>query len=178
MAKTKSDYAIAIMRILIGLVVLWAFADKLLGLGFATCRTDNSVTGESSIEIQCDKAWVKGGSPTEGFLKFGTRGPLAEIYQGLAGNAFVDTLFMVGLLGISLALILGIGIKIAVFSGALLFMMMWSAALPPENNPVLDNHIIYIAALFVILFNNSTQVLGLGSKWNKQELVKKYPVLI
>ena len=99
------------------------------------------------VSVLCERAWLEGGSPTSGFLKFATDGPFAAFYQGLAGNTFIDWLFMLGLLGIGTALLLGIGMRIAVVSGVLLLMMMWSASIPPENNPVFDEHIVYSLAL-------------------------------
>jgi len=40
--------------------------------------------------------------PTLGFLKFATKGPLADVYQSFAGAAWADWLFMVGLAGIGM----------------------------------------------------------------------------
>ena len=37
-APLKALYALALARISLGLIFLWAFFDKLWGLGFATCR--------------------------------------------------------------------------------------------------------------------------------------------
>src|SRR5690606_11460400 len=118
MAKTNKDNNQAdrvwgLARIGLGFIFLWAFVDKLVGLGFSTCR--DAVSG--SVEVMCERAWLNGGSPTGGFLQFGTDGPFADFYQGLAGNTLIDWLFMMGLLGIGLALILGIGMRIAVVSG-------------------------------------------------------------
>ncbi len=164
---------LGITRITFGSIFLWAFFDKLLGLGYATCR--NAETME--VARMCEKAWVNGGSPTMGFLKFGTHGPLAGFYQSLAGQPIVDILFMVGLLLIGVALILGIGMRLATYGGVLLMLMMWSAAFPPANNPIVDDHIIY-ALLFVILHNsNAGEVLGFGKSWKKNGLGKKYPIL-
>ena len=39
------------------------------GLGFATCRAEDS----SSIDFGCDAAMIDGRSPTYGFPEFGTR---------------------------------------------------------------------------------------------------------
>jgi thiosulfate dehydrogenase [quinone] large subunit len=125
----------------------------------------------------CSKAWLEGGSPTLGFLKFGTDGPFADFYQGLAGNTAIDWLFMMGLLGIGVALILGVGIRISAAAGSLMLLMMWSAALPPANNPVLDDHIIYILVLAGIYRTNGAQVWGLRNWWIKQNIVKKLPIL-
>jgi len=164
---------LAITRITFGSIFLWAFLDKLLGLGFATCRNPETM----EVVKMCEKAWVNGGSPTVGFLKFGTHGPLLGFYQSLAGQPIVDMLFMAGLLLIGIALVLGIGIRLAMYGGVLLMLMMWSAAFPPANHPLVDDHIIY-ALLFVILYiSNAGEVWGMGKKWKKSNIVKKYPIL-
>lgn len=163
----------ALLRISLGAIFLWAFIDKLVGLGFATCRDAKT----DAVEVMCSKAWLEGGSPTLGFLKFGTDGPLAEFYQGLAGNSFIDWLFMLGLLGIGLALLFGVGVRIATVSGSLLLAMMWSAALPPANNPILDDHLVYILVLAGIHVTNGNQVWGMRKWWVKQPVVKNLPIL-
>lgn len=170
-------YVWAALRILIGLILLWAFMDKMFGLGFATCRSVDPATKQETVKVMCDKSVVKGGSPTEGFLKFATKGPLESFYKDMAGATFADVLFMAGLGLIGLALIAGIGVKVAVISGILLLMMMWSAVLPGENNPVIDDHVIYSVALLGVLLDNKNQKWGLGKWWQKQAIVKKYPVL-
>src|ERR1044072_136763 len=108
MAKTKANktteqvwYAVAAMRILLGIIFLWAFFDKLLGLGFATPAA---------------KSWLSGGSPTAGFLK-GVEGPFADTFHAMSGNPFFDWLFMLGLLGIGLGLVLGIAVRASVTAG-------------------------------------------------------------
>lgn len=171
--KDSSLYFLAAARISLGLVFLWAFFDKLFGLGFATCRNVKTDT----VTTLCQNAWVHGGSPTLGFLKFATKGPLASFYQGLAGNGLIDALFMSGLLLIGLALVLGIGIRIATVAGTLLVLMMWSAALWPANNPILDEHIIYAFLLLTVGASNSRQVLGLRDWWVQQPVVKRFRVL-
>jgi len=169
----KSLYYWAVARISLGFIFFWAFLDKAFGLGFSTCR--DAVSG--AVETMCGKAWLAGGSPTEGFLQFGTKGPLAETFQAVAGNPVVDVLFIAGLGLIGLALILGIGIKVATISGSLLMLMMWSASLLPANNPILDEHIIYIIVLLGVLSANKNQKWGLGRAWTKQPLVKRLSIL-
>ncbi|HEX5447606.1 MAG TPA: hypothetical protein VFW90_00130, partial [Candidatus Saccharimonadales bacterium] len=89
----RSFYALALARIGIGFVFLWAFFDKLFGLGFSTCR--DSAT--NAVHVGCSAAWFQGGSPTTGFLAHATHGPFANWYQSLAGQSWVDYLFMAGL---------------------------------------------------------------------------------
>lgn len=172
-SNDKSAYFWAAARIALGFTFLWAFFDKLIGLGFSTCR--DAATGV--VTTACDAAWLQGGSPTSGFLEFAAKGPLAEFYKSLAGNVFIDGLFMAGLGLIGLALILGVGMKIATVSGTLLMLMMWSATLLPANNPIVDDHIIYSIVLLGILSVDSRQKLGFGSWWKKQPLVKRWPIL-
>ena len=82
-----------VTRLALGWVFLWAFLDKTFGLGYATEGKD---------------AWLDGGSPTFGFLKFGAAGPFKDTYNSIAGDAWADWLFMLGLLGIGLGLLFGV----------------------------------------------------------------------
>lgn len=161
--KLKKEQVIwGLLRLGMGLIFLWAFFDKVFGLGFTTTP---------------DKAWIAGGSPTLGFLQFGTSGPFAAFYQSIAGNIFVDWIFMLGLLLIGLALILGVGVRIAGYTGALMMLLMWTAVLPPEHHPFLDEHIIYGMVLIGLTFIKSGHWIGFGKWWSKLNIVKKYPML-
>lgn len=156
------QYIWAALRVMMGWIFLWPFLDKLFGLGFATER------GEG---------WLAGTSPTFGFLEFGTKGPFAEAYQSIAGNAFVDWVFMLGLLGIGVALVLGIGVRIAAVSGTLMLLLMWTAAIWPVHNPFLDDHIIYGAVLIGVALTGAGRYVGLGNWWRKTRLVRHYRFL-
>jgi thiosulfate dehydrogenase [quinone] large subunit len=169
----KSPFAWALLRISLGLIFLWAFVDKLFGLGFATCRDAKT----DAVATMCEKAWANGGSPTTGFLKFGTKGPLADFYQGLAGATWVDWMFMMALLLVGIALIAGVALKLAAIGGSLLLFMMWTAALLPENNPILDDHIVYILVLIGIYWNRNNTKWSIRNWWMAQPLVKKYSIL-
>lgn len=176
MAKKRSDMTPVVwatLRISLGLIFLWAFFDKLLGLGFTTCR--NVETG--MVDTLCGQAWVNGGSPTTGFLKFATKGPFADFYQGLAGLAWIDWLFMVGLLLIGVALIAGIAHKLATISASIMLIMMWTAALWPEHHPFLDDHLVYVLVLWGIYLNRDKTAWSLNNWWRQQSVVKKFPFL-
>jgi thiosulfate dehydrogenase [quinone] large subunit len=159
---TKEEYAGAALRLALGWTFLWAFFDKLFGLGYSTSS---------------DNAWINGGSPTSGFLNYATTGPLSGFYQDIAGSSAVDVLFMLALLMIGTALVLGIGMKIAAISGSALMLLLWSSRLPPETNPVLDDHIVYLAALILLAVVGAGQWFGLGKWWSEQPLVKQFPIL-
>jgi thiosulfate dehydrogenase (quinone) large subunit len=166
-------YTAAALRLSLGWIFLWAFLDKMFALGFATGR--NPDTGV--VDRFGDAAWINGGSPTEGFLKFGTKGPLADFYQSFAGSAWADWLFMIGLLGIGLAFMLGIGMRIGTVAAVALLVMMWSAVLPPENNPFMDDHIIYALVAMVLLFAGAGKTFGFGRAWERLGLVQRYAFL-
>jgi thiosulfate dehydrogenase (quinone) large subunit len=161
-SSTATRVSLGLTRIALGFVMFWAFLDKAFGLGFATERAD---------------AWINGGSPTFGFLTFGTSGPFAETYQSIAGAAWADWLFMVGLFGIGLALILGIGLRVAAISGTVLMLMMWSASLLPENNPIITYHVIYALMMVTFAFAHAGRHLGLGGLWERTALVRRLPIL-
>ena len=158
----KEEVIWAWLRISLGLVFLWAFLDKLFGLGFHTTK---------------DKSWLLGTSPTSGFLQFGTHGPFVSIYQSLAGSALIDWLFMLGLLFLGIALIFGIALRTAGYAGALLVFLMWLALHPPENHPFLDEHLIYGLILIGIANVRPIGLIGYGKSWYKNSIVKHNKIL-
>lgn len=173
-APTPMAYRVmAALRIAFGLTFLWAFFDKTFALGFHT-----GYDAKDNLDRFGDAAWINGGSPTEGFLAFGADGPFADFYHDIAGAAWADWLFMLGLLAIGLALTLGVGMRIAAASGAVLYVLMWSVVLPPENNPVLDEHLLGALTLIVLAMFHAGNVWGLGRWWTRQPIVQSAPALI
>ncbi len=163
-----------LLRLSMGWTFLWAYFDKLLGLGFATCRS--AETG--AIDFFCNSAWINGGSPTMGFLSHGTKGPFAEIFKAMAGNPVVDALFMIGLLGIGLGMLLGIAVRLGGYSGfAMMVLMYLAGSILPANNLFMDEHVIYAILLLAFTYVGAGKSLGLGKKWSQLKLVKKYPIL-
>ena len=161
LTKTAAK-TLAALRITTGAVFLWAFLDKTFGLGHETAS---------------DAAWVDGGSPTEGFLANAPTGPFADFYKDIAGATWADWLFMLGLGGIGIALVLGVAMRIAAVSGALLLVMMWTAVLPPANNLFMDDHIVYALVLGVLALAGANKTLGLGRVWERIPLVARYGFL-
>lgn len=159
MNKTIS---LGLLRISMGFIFLWAFLDKFFGLGFATGP---------------EKSWISGASPTAGFLGNATKGPFVDFFHSLAGLVWVDWLFMSGLLLIGLALILGIAMRLAFLGGGLLLTFMYLAVLPPANNPIVDDHIIYFLVLLVLMFYKADEFIGFGKKWKDLKLVRALPFL-
>lgn len=145
-------YALAAGRIVIGWTFLWAFIDKLFGLGYAT---------------PAEGAWLRGGTPAQGFIG-GIEGPFAGFFQNLFMNSFGDWLFMIGLLGIGVAAITGAGLKIAAVTGTILLAFMYLAVLPfvvGGTNPVTDSHWIEALVLIISATTLAGDTWGLGKWW-------------
>jgi len=155
--------ALALLRIVMGFTFLWAFLDKLFGFGYAT---------------PSERSWLNGGSPTKGFLANSAAGPFEGVYKDIAGAGWADWLFMLGLAGIGTALLLGVGMRVAAVSGALLYLLMWTVVLPPANNPVVDDHIIGALVVIVLALVHAGDTFGLGRWWKRQPVVQQNRWLI
>lgn len=165
---------LAVLRVATGFVFLWAFLDKTFGLSYSTPSA---------------KAWIHGGSPTRGFLKSIDAGPFQSAAHSIAGTWWADWLFMLGMLGVGIALIAGIGLRVAAGSGALIMAMMWFAEFPlarhtsagaasGSTNPITDYHFIYAAVLVVIAATYAGHTWGLGRWWARLPFVQKNRWLI
>jgi thiosulfate dehydrogenase [quinone] large subunit len=154
-------YVLAALRVVIGFTFFWAFIDKLFGLGYATPAA---------------KSWLNGGSPTKGFLS-SSSGPFRGFYTSIAGDGWANWLFMLGLAALGVALLLGIGMRVAAVSGAILYLMMWTVVLPPSNNPVVDEHVIGALAVIVLGLASAGDTVGLGRWWKQLPIVQRNPWL-
>jgi len=172
-ASTAAARALAVLRIALGLTFLWAFLDKTFGWGYAT---------------SAKQAWINGGSPTKGFLGHVQVGPFQGVFRDWAGTGWADWLFMIGLLGIGVALILGIGMRIAGVAGTVMLALMWFATWPlaqhtslgtptSSNNPIVDEHLILIVALIAVVLGAAGTAWGLGRWWNERHFVQTNPWL-
>lgn len=167
------EASVAGLRIMLGFVFVWAFLDKTFGLGYAT---------------QAGRGWIDGGSPTEGFLSHVNVGPMASTMRGWAGETWADWLFMAGLLGVGVAVVLGIGLRIAAVSGTLMMALMWIAEWPPakhletgaasgSTNPFADYHVVYAIALIALAATATGSRYGLGARWADLAIVRRNPWL-
>jgi thiosulfate dehydrogenase [quinone] large subunit len=142
------------LRLVLGFTFLWAFVDKLFGLGYATPSA---------------KAWINGGTPAQGFMKH-TEGFAANFFSNIAGP-WADWLFMAGLLGIGVALIAGAGLKIAAWTGAVLLALMYIAEFPigasGMTNPLVDSHWIEALGIAVVAATYAGDTWGIGKWWGR-----------
>jgi thiosulfate dehydrogenase (quinone) large subunit len=160
MITSTAAKALAVLRVSMGFVFLWAFLDKTFGLSYATPSA---------------KAWINGGSPTKGFL--------ASVHA-IAGTWWANGLFMLGLLAIGVALIAGVAMRIAAISGVLMLAMMWLAEVPfaqftsageptGSPNPIADSHYIYAIVLIVLAATYAGTTWGLGRTWARLPFVNR-----
>jgi thiosulfate dehydrogenase (quinone) large subunit len=172
--RIKGAVALGVLRISLGFVFLWSFLDKAFALGFSTGR--NPDTG--AIDFFGPDAWINGGSPTDGAILFGAKGPFADLYANLAGLAWVEWVYMLSMLLIGTALILGVATRLAAIGGIIWLGVFYTlTAIWPEHNPFVDEHIVYAIALVVIAMLGAGRYLGLGERWEHTALVKRFPVL-
>ncbi|MFI1508240.1 hypothetical protein [Streptomyces sp. NPDC020597] len=173
-AETGTDsaraYVLASLRLLTGFVFLWAFLDKTFGLGYAT---------------PSGRGWIDGGSPTKGFLGSVAAGPMESAFHSWAGDPWANWLFMLGLLGIGLALVAGVALRIAAFAGTAMMALMWIAEWPParhlsdgsasmSTNPFVDYHLVYAVALVVSAVAAAGDTLGAGRPWARLPFVRDH----
>ena len=142
-SKTEAFWTVS--RLVMGFIFLWAFLDKLFGLGYSTSSK---------------MAWLNGGSPTSGFLKSLT-GTFHSLFTPLAGNSLVDWLFMLGLLVVGLTLILGIFTRFGSFTAISMLVLLAIAAYPSKTNPLVDDHIVDILMFTGIIIYNPVKYLSL-----------------
>lgn len=165
---------LAVARICLGFVFLWAFVDKVFALGYST-------TG--------DGAWIRGGSPTAGFLGHLEAGPLRGMFGSWAGVAVIDWLFMLALLGVGITMILGVGLRVSAIAGSLLMLGMWLAEWPfarfgadgaptGSTNPLVDYHVIFALVLAICAVSYAGRTWGLGKRWERQPIVARHRWLV
>ena len=162
-----------VLRLAMGWIFFWAFLDKLLALGFATGRDPET----GVVDRFSDAAWINGGSPTEGFLSFGlhTKEPFTSIYSGLAGQGWVDWIYMLSMALIGIALLFGIATRLAAIAGVIWMVLFYTAAaIWPENNPFLDDHVIEAIVLVGIAYVGAGRYLGFGRWWDELGFVQRF----
>jgi len=170
MLTTTATKALAVLRIATGFIFLWAFLDKTFGLHYATASS---------------KAWIHGGSPTNGFLKSVAVGPFQSVFHSMAGTWWANWLFMLAMLGVGVAIIAGVAVRAAAVAGILVLTMMWFAEFPlaqhtsagapsASSNPLVDYHYLYAVVLIVLAVTYSGTTWGLGRVWARLPFIHSH----
>lgn len=159
---------LAVLRLATGFIFLWAFLDKTFGLGYST---------------PAERAWVNGGTPSQGFLLGdAVVGPLKPFFAAIASPAS-DVLFMIAMLGIGAAVVLGIGLRVSAVIGSFVLLAMYLAEWPigmdaGSTNPIVNYHVIYALSLVVIAVTHAGDTWGAGLPWKRLALVRQARWLI
>jgi thiosulfate dehydrogenase [quinone] large subunit len=91
---------------------------------------------------------------------------------------------MIGLAAIGIALILGIGLRIAAAAGTAMMLLMWAAEWPlakvtsagepsMSTNPIVDYHIVYALVLIAAALTHAGNTWELGKAWARLPLVQR-----
>ncbi|QTE31557.1 DoxX family protein [Pengzhenrongella sicca] len=165
--SSAGRHVLAASRLAVGFIFLWAFLDKTFGLHYST--------GAAVAEGTPSLSWLEGGTPSQGFLTFATIGPFQDFFASIASPAS-DWLFMLALLGVGAAVMLGIGLRVSAAAGTLLMLSMWLAEWPLQQgstNPLIDYHIVYALVLIACAVLRSGDTWGLGRRWAALDLVSR-----
>ena len=166
-ASAPGRFVLALLRISVGFVFLWAFLDKAFGLGFPTPSR---------------RAWIHGGEPAQGYLRgaLDATKPFTPFFQSLA-TPLADWLFMSGLLFVGAATVLGVASRLAALAGVVMMVMMYLAEgtfVVGSANPVVDSHLVYALVLVLVALLGAGDTLGLGKWWKRLGPVKRVPLLV
>jgi len=169
-----------VLRLAAGWTFLWAFLDKAFALGFSTGRLE-----DGTIDFFAKGgAWLNGGSPTAGVVGFAIDGsPFKDAIRSVSGfqmtelgphvAAWVDWVYMLSMVLIGLGLILGIGTRLAAAGGiAWLAIFYGATSVWPENNPVVDSHVVLAIVLVGLILANAGRYYGLGKVWQRLPVVR------
>ena len=159
--KELGENCLAILRIMIGWMMLWGFLDKMFGLGF---------------ETPAGSGWIDGTSPSS-FVIYVTGGIFKDLYTSIAGNVFVDILMMSGMLILGITLIFGFASKLTAIATAIFILVMYSLQVPPTDNPIVDYHLVFIGIIAVIYFLGGFERLSVYQRWKEWSPVKRFPIL-
>jgi thiosulfate dehydrogenase (quinone) large subunit len=99
-----------------------------------------------------------------------------KVVKDMAGP-LTDWLFMLGMLGVGVAVMLGVGLRVAAVSGSIIMALMWIAEWPinqGSTNPLIDYHVIYALVLIVVALTFAGDTWGLGRWWANLPVVRKH----
>ena len=152
-------YTAAALRLSLGWVFLWAFLDKAFGWGLAT----HAEAPGSAAAARPPASW-RSRPPVD---------RLEGIYHDLAGQTWADWLFMVGLLGIGVALLAGIATADRRRGRAHCSWSDVGRRAAPGQQPFMDDHLVYAMVLVLLAALSAGRTWGLGRAWESLGIVKR-----
>jgi thiosulfate dehydrogenase (quinone) large subunit len=109
------------------------------------------------------------------------------VFNTIAGAPVVDWLFMLGLLGVGVALILGVALRPAAIAGATMLVLMYVATWPfatiaggqptGSTNPIIDEHILNTMALIVVGALAAWSMGAISRRWSALSFVRSHSLL-
>ena len=133
-----------------------------------------------------EKLAVAEGWTSAGFLShMSPDNPFQGVFDGLAGDAWVDFIVPWSQVAMGLALITGTLLRAAALLGALQMVLFWAAnltgglfdGLPIGYGWFISEHLVYVAGLLAIASLGAGRLLGVDGWLEKQEPVRSMPVL-
>ena len=126
---------VAILRITVGIVFLWAGLEKAIGAGLGTWTADGF--------LQFGTAGTLGWPFVSGEVAEGTVfNPTQAFWAGLAGSTLISWLVPLGQIGIGVGLILGLFTRFAAAMGTLMMLFFFVAAWEFEFG-IVNQHLTY-----------------------------------
>lgn len=107
---------------------------------------------------------------------------MESTFHAWAGAAWADRLFMLGPLGVGLALAVGVALWPAAMAGSLMMALMWMAQWLParhlsdgspsmSTNPFAGHHLVYAVVLVALAATGAGATWGLGRLWARTPFV-------
>ena len=150
--KSGKGWSLFGMRLAIGFMFLWGGYEKI-------------------------EAELGGKLATSGFLSHAVSGPFAVFFNGLAGNPVVDALVVYGELLIGISIMLGIFTRVGAISGILINFMFYISQLPVQNNPIVNEYVVYMFVFLGMFFLVPGRFLGLDGILQNSGFVERRPIL-
>ena len=132
-------------------------------------------------KLGVDERWT-----SEGFLShMSANNPFQGVFDGLAGDAWVDFIVPRSQVATGLALISGTLLRVAAFFGALQIILFWATnltgglfdGLPIGYGWFISEHLVYVAGLFAIATLGVGRLLGVDGWLEEREPVRSNPAL-
>lgn len=154
---------VAILRIVVGIIFLWAGLEKVLGAG----PEGFDAAGFLQFGTAGSLAWPFVTTPVEGQIY----NPTQPIWTALAGNegamSIVNILVPWGQIGIGISLVLGVLTRFGAVMGALMMLFFFFAAWEFEHG-VVNQHLTYTVVCLALAGLGAGRYFGLDARFADQ----------
>jgi thiosulfate dehydrogenase [quinone] large subunit len=152
----KDQYGVALLRIVVGVIFLWAGLEKAVGTGLGTW----SAAGFLEFATGGTLGWPFVTTPVEGAIY----NPTHDFWVALAGNdaamSALSYLVPLGQIGIGVSLILGLFTRFGAAMGALMMLIFFVAAWEFEFG-IVNQHLTYMVVCLALAGIGAGNYFGL-----------------